>query len=77
MLQSDVHFDAACCCWDMVVVSHNTTVGCPVSCQSADSCSHLDGHAGAVEALREEHMLPDQLVVCACKHQLQVKQRIN
>lgn len=31
---------------------------------------HLDGHAGAVEALGEQHVLALQLVVRACEHQL-------
>lgn len=31
---------------------------------------HLDGHAGAVEALREEHILATQSVVRRCKLQL-------
>ena len=33
-------------------------------------CAGLDGHASAVEALRKQHPLPTQAVVCAGKLQL-------
>lgn len=44
--------------------------GSAASDYSFNNCSHLDGHAGAVEALREEHPLARQPVVGARKLQL-------